>query len=43
MYEDILHEYNFTPKIFARWLAPGYTPALPQLLLPIYPCIRGSL
>ena len=34
---------NFTTKIFARWLAPGYTPALPQLLLPIYPCIRGSL
>ena len=33
---------NFTRKIFAR-LAPGYTPALPQLLLPIYPCNRGSL
>ena len=35
--------YNFTAKIFLRWLAPCYTEALPQLLLPIYLCIPGSL
>ena len=40
MYENILHEYNF--KYFRRWLAPCYIPALPELLLPLYPCICGS-
>jgi len=29
--------------LFRHWLAPCYTPELPELLLPIYPCIRGSL
>ena len=30
-----LHKYNFTLKFFSRWLAPCYTQALPQLLLPV--------
>ena len=30
-------------KFFRHWLAPCYTPALPELLLPIYPCIRSYL
>ena len=39
----IFMRINSTTKIFQRWLAPCFTPALPELLLPIYPCIRGSL
>ena len=42
-YEKILRKYNFTMRIFPHWLAPCYTQAFPQLLLPMYPCIRGSL
>ena len=33
-YENILREYNFTTN--QNWLAPCYTPALPEMLLPIY-------
>ena len=30
-------------KFLGRWFIPCYTQAVPQLLLPIYPCIPGSL
>ena len=30
-------------KFLRHWFVPCYTQALPQLLLPIYPCIPGSL
>ena len=35
MYENVLRKYNFTMKN----CSDDDTPALPQLLLPIYPCI----
>ena len=34
MYENILHEYNFTTKIFACWLAPDYTQHFPNCCCP---------
>ena len=40
-YENNLYEYNFTTKIFPT--TPRQQPHTSMLLLPLYPCIHGSL
>ena len=38
-YTNIILQRKFNLML----VGSGYTPALPELLLPIYPCIHGSL